>query len=65
MRVELLEPLRSMCVAPTAPRAFDARGDRTLLVKVPADVSHERVVAAMDVAAGATRIGLDDPAADR
>ncbi len=48
--------------------AFETRGDRALFVRAAADVSYERVVAAIDVAAGAgaTRIGLaDDPAADR
>jgi biopolymer transport protein TolR len=48
--------------------SFETRGDRTLFVRAAADVSYERVVAAIDVAegAGATHIGLaDDPAADR
>src|SRR5512139_3564097 len=33
--------------------AFAARGDRTLIVRAPADVPYERVVAAIDVAEGA------------
>jgi len=40
--------------------AFEARSDRTLFVRVAADVPYERVVEALDVAesAGAGRIGL-------
>jgi biopolymer transport protein ExbD len=42
--------------------AFEARPDGVLFVKVAGEVAYERVVAALDVAAGAgaARIGLVD-----